>query len=204
MGEAQRALVARLLREKIARHGLCRAVGVRSRWLMGCMVARLAAFPEPLPGLPGAAPREGLIGRLPVAAEARGSVVATQATQHGGGLAMDQQTRQRMACHIGERRHARAQPWWANLPAGSREQATCSTDPYAVYPGGIPTAPHQAITKHARKTHPIERFNNTMRQPVSRLVRDPLAFSKKFANHIGAITYFICHYHLTRAAALLV
>ena len=81
MGEAQRALVARLLREKIARHGLCRAVGVRSRWLMGCMVARLAAFPEPLPVLPGAAPREGLIGRLPVAAEARGSFVATKASR---------------------------------------------------------------------------------------------------------------------------
>lgn len=47
-----------------------------------------------------------------------------------------------------------------------------------------------------------ERFNNTLRQRVSRLVRDTLAFSKKLANHIGAIRYFICHYNLTRAAAL--
>jgi len=29
-----------------------------------------------------------------------------------------------------------------------------------------------------------------MRQRVSRLVRDTLAFSKKLANHIGAIKYF--------------
>jgi hypothetical protein len=34
--------------------------------------------------------------------------------------------------------------------------------------------------------------------------RDTLAFSKKLANHIGAIKYFICHYNLTKAAALLV
>jgi dihydroflavonol-4-reductase len=47
------------------------------------------------------------------------------------------------------------------------------------------------------------RPNNTLRQRVSRLVRDTLAFSKKLANHIGAIKYFICHYNLTRAAALL-
>ena len=46
-----------------------------------------------------------------------------------------------------------------------------------------------------------ERFNNTLRQRVSRLVRDALSFSKKLANHIGAIKLFICHYNLTRAAA---
>jgi hypothetical protein len=33
-------------------------------------------------------------------------------------------------------------------------------------------------------------------------VRGTLAFSKKAVNHIGAIRYFICHYNLTRAAAL--
>jgi hypothetical protein len=53
----------------------------------------------------------------------------------------------------------------------------------------------------ARKTHHIERFNNTLRQRVSRRVRDALSFSKKLANHIGAIKLFICHYNLTRAAA---
>jgi hypothetical protein len=35
---------------------------------------------------------------------------------------------------------------------------------------------------------------------VSRLVRETLSFSKKLANHIGAIKFFICHYNLTRAA----
>ena len=93
-------------------------------------------------------------------------------------------------------------PLWANRPAVYREQATCYTDQDEVYEGVIPPAQHQAITKKARQTNHLERFNNTLRQRVSRLVRDTLAFAKKRANHIGGITYVICHDNLTRAAAL--
>ena len=75
------------------------------------------------------------------------------------------------------------------------------TDQYVVYEGVIPATQPRAISKLARKTNPIERFNNTLRQRVSRLVREALSFSKKLANHIGAITLFICHYNLTRVAA---
>jgi insertion element IS1 protein InsB len=66
----------------------------------------------------------------------------------------------------------------------------------------IPAERHKAITKYARKTNHIERFNNTLRQRVSRLVREMLSFSKKLAYHIGALKYFICHYNLAKAAAL--
>ncbi|MDG3493711.1 MULTISPECIES: IS1 family transposase, partial [Pseudanabaena] len=41
----------------------------------------------------------------------------------------------------------------------------------------------------------IERFNCTLRQRVSRLVRKTLSFSKKLENHIGAIWNFIHHYN---------
>jgi insertion element IS1 protein InsB len=54
------------------------------------------------------------------------------------------------------------------------------------------------------RTNHIERFTNALPQRVSRLVRDTRAFSKKLANHIGAINYCICHDNLTGAAALLV
>jgi IS1 transposase len=66
----------------------------------------------------------------------------------------------------------------------------------------IPAERHKAITKYARKTNHIESFNNTLRQRVSRLVREMLSFSKKLAYHIGALKYFICHYNLAKAAAL--
>jgi insertion element IS1 protein InsB len=53
----------------------------------------------------------------------------------------------------------------------------------------------------ARETNHIKRFNNTLRQRVSRLVRSALSFSKKLANHIDAIKYFIYNYNLLRAKA---
>ena len=70
-----------------------------------------------------------------------------------------------------------------------------------VYEKVLPAAQHQAIRKWARQTNPVERFNNTRRQRVPRLVRDALSCSKKLANHSGAIQRFICHDNLTRATA---
>jgi IS1 family transposase len=70
-----------------------------------------------------------------------------------------------------------------------------------VYDKGIPAAQHKVISKLARQSNHLERFNNTLRQHVSRLVRDTLSFSKKLPNPIGIITRFICRYNLTRAGA---
>jgi insertion element IS1 protein InsB len=202
IGEDPRTMVERLLCEKISLHGICRAVGVSLRWLMNFIVARFAALPDHLYVLPVVAPREVIIGRLEVEADEMWSFVAKKANKQWVWIAMDKQTRQIIAFHVGDRGHESAQQLWANLPAVYRERAMFYTDQYAVYTGVIPAAQHKAITKQARKTNHIERFNNTMRQRVSRLVRDTLAFSKKLANHIGAIKYFICYYNLTRAAAL--
>ena len=111
---------------------------------------------------------------------------------------MDAKTRQIIAFHVGDRSHKSAEQLWAKIPQAYRQYATFYTDQYVVYEKVIPAAQHRAISKLARKTNHIERFNNTLRQRVSRLVRDALSFSKKLANHIGAIKLFICHYNLTR------
>ena len=70
-----------------------------------------------------------------------------------------------------------------------------------VYEGVIPAAQHRVINTLARKTNPIERFNNTLRQRISRLVREALSFFKKLANYITTLKLFLCHYNLTRAVA---
>jgi hypothetical protein len=75
----------------------------------------------------------------------------------------------------------------AKIPFAYRQHAMFYTDQYIVYEKVIPAAQHRAIRKLARKTNHIERFNNTLRQRVSRLVREALSFSKKLVNHIGAI-----------------
>ena len=114
---------------------------------------------------------------------------------------MDTTTRQLMAFHVGDRSHTSAEQLWAKMPPAYRQHATFYTDQSVVYEQVIPAAQHKAISKLARKTKHSERLNNTLRQRVSRLVREALSCSKQRANHIGAIKLFICHYNLTRAAA---
>jgi insertion element IS1 protein InsB len=106
-----------------------------------------------------------------------------------------------IAFHVGDRSRRSAKRLWAQIPHAYREHATFYTDQYVVYEGVIPDAQHKALGKLARQTNHIERFNNTLRQRVSRLARDALSFSMKLVNHIGAIKLFICHYNLARAAA---
>ena len=146
----QRTLVERLLREKISLHGICRAVGVRIRWLMGFMAARFAALPDHLHVRPVASPRDVLIGRLEVEADEMGSFVQKKANKQWVWSAMDKRTRQLIAFHVGDRSHDSAKQLWAKIPTVHREQATFYTDQYAVYTGVIPGAQHKAITKHAR------------------------------------------------------
>src|SRR5262245_41195746 len=112
---------------------------------------------------------------------------------------MDAKTRQVIAFHVGDRSRKSAKRLWAKIPHAYRQHAMFYTDQYVVYERVIPAAQHRAISKLACQTNHIERFNNTLRQRVARLVRETLSFSKKLSNHIGAIKFFICDYNLTRA-----
>ena len=81
-------------------------------------------------------------------------------------------------------------------PRNTRCQcAICYTDFWAAYENVIPKKRHRPVGKESGKTNHVERFNNTMRQRISRLVRATLSFSKKLENHLGAIWYFIHHYN---------
>jgi len=189
-----------LLCERLSLRGICRAVGVSLTWLLHFMVECFTVCPDDLHvQLPGR-PTAGLASPLEAEADEMWSFVQKKANKQWIWIAMDATTRQIIAFHVGDRSRTSGKALWANIPMVYREQATFHTDQYDVYKGVIPAEQHRAITKKARKTNHIERFNNTLRQRVSRLVRETLSFSKKLANHIGAIKYFICHYNLTKAA----
>jgi insertion element IS1 protein InsB len=196
-----RALIERLLVERISLRGICRAVGVNLKWLLGFLVQCFEALPDHLHVQLIACQQNVLIQRLEVEADEMASFVHKKANKQWIWIAMDAKTRQVMAFHVGDRSRRSAKRLWAKIPHAYRQHATFYTDQYVVYAGVIPVAQHRAISKLARKTNHIERFNNTLRQRVSRLVREALSFSKKLANHVGALKLFICHYNLTRAAA---
>jgi insertion element IS1 protein InsB len=201
LSDDTRALIERLLVERISLRGICRAVGVGLKWLLGFLVHCCEALPEHLNVQPVTCNGDVMIRRLEVEADEMSSFVQKKANKQWIWLAMDATTRQVIAFYIGGRSRQSAKKLWAKIPLMYRQQATFYTDQYVVYTGVIPAAQYRAISKLARQTNHIERFNNTLRQRVSRLVRETLSFSKKLANHIGAIKLFICHYNLTRAVA---
>jgi insertion element IS1 protein InsB len=200
--DEQRTRVEHLLRERISLRGICRAVGVSLTWLLHFMVECFTACPEDLHIQRPAQPTAVLLSRLEAEADEMWSFVQKKTNKQWIWIAMDAKTRQIIAFHVGDRSGESGKALWAHIPTVYREQATFHTDQYEVYKGVIPAEQHRAITKKARKTNHIERFNNTLRQRVSRLVRETLSFSKKLANHIGAIKYFICYYNLEKAGAL--
>jgi insertion element IS1 protein InsB len=201
IADDRRALIKRLLLERISLRGICRAVGVTLKWLLGFLVQCFEALPDHLHVQPVTYTQNVMIQRLDVEADEVSSFVQKKANKQWIWIAMDARTRQVIAFHVGDRSRKSAKRLWAKIPHIYRQHATFYTDQYVVYARVIPAAQHRAISKLARKTNHLERFNNTLRQRVSRLVREALSFSKKLANHIGTIKLFICHYNLMRAAA---
>ena len=66
---------------------------------------------------------------------------------------------------------------WSRIPKTYRH-ATFHTDQLESYYNVLPRSQHQACAKGGGQTNHIERFNNTLRQRLARLVRKTLSFSK--------------------------
>ena len=118
-------------------------------------------------------------------------------------FALDQASREIVGVYIGSRDRKGAEGLWNSLPPVYRQCAVCYTDFWSSYEEIFPTTRHKAVGKDSGKTSHIERFNLTVRQRVSRLVRKTLSFSKKLDNHIGAIWMFVHHYNMHMAPKLI-
>ena len=123
------------------------------------------------------------------------SFVGSKGDEQWVWLAIEAETRLIVGCFIGPRDKTGAQGLWDSLPAVYRQCAVCYTDFWQAYAAILPSKGHRPSGKDSGQTNHIERFNNTLRQRCSRLVRKTLSFSKKLANHIGALWYFIHHYN---------
>jgi insertion element IS1 protein InsB len=130
------------------------------------------------------------------------SFVGKKQQQQWVWLAINRETREIVGMAIGPRTKATARKLWKSLPALYRQCAVCYTDYWEAYQGILPSKRHRPVGKESGQTNHIERFNNTLRQRCSRLVRKTLSFSKKLANHIGALWYFIHDYNACIRAKL--
>jgi len=196
---AKRERIQRLLIERIPLRGICRVEGVSLRWLIVFMVDLYDKLPDDLNLGVKTESEELIIYTLESEIDEMLSFVGKKANKQWVWIAMDVSSRQIIAFHVGDRSRISAQALWKLIPECYRRHATFYTDGWQAYVGVIPQKQHRVVKKQKRITNHIERFNCTLRQRVSRLVRKSLSFSKKLANHIGAIKYFICHYNLEKA-----
>lgn len=182
-------MIDRLLLEKIPLAGIARVLKLSESWLQGYVNQCYKVVPRQVQVLPK--PK----GALRVQMDELWSFVDDKGNKQWVWLALDVTTREIVGCHIGDRSQHSALALWNSMPAVYRQCAMIYTDQWEAYKAVLPSQRHCAVGKETGLTSYIERFNNTLRQRVSRLVRQTLSFSKKLENHISAIWNFIHYYN---------
>jgi len=182
-------LIDKLLLEKIPLAGIVRVTGVSTRWLQNHVNEKYKNVPKQI------VVQHTLKGRLTIECDEMWSFVNHKGNKQWIWLAIDFDSKKIVGVYVGNRDKQGAQGLWDSLPAIYRQCAVAYTDFWDSYAVVFPAKRHRPVAKGSGKTNHIERFNCTMRQRISRLVRKTLSFSKKLENHIGAIWYFIHHYN---------
>src|SRR5918911_559570 len=129
----QKALIERLLLERISLRGICRAVGVGLRWLLQFMVERFQSAPEHLYIQSASGPQRVILQRLEAELDELWSFVGKKANRQWVWVAMDATTRQVLAFHVGDRSGQSAIALWEKIPAVYQEHAVFYMDYYAAY-----------------------------------------------------------------------
>ena len=190
-------LLKRLLLERLSLAGIARVLQVSESWLQTYVNRFYSKLDRTLEVTPKTQ------SKLTVQMDELWSFVDSKGNKQWVWLALDRQTREIIGCHIGDRSRASARVLWASLPGIYRQCAVIFTGYWEAYQTVLPSKRHRAVGKENGLTSHIERFNNTLRQRVSRLVRRTLSFSKKLDNHEGAIWHFIQHYNAQMQLILL-
>ena len=191
ISDETKELTDQLLLEKLPLAAIARVTGVSEQWLPSYVNKKYEEVK-----------REVEIskkskGRLTIEGDEVWSYVGNKKNKQWIWLAIDQDTGEIVGMAIGDRSQATAEQLWKSLPGVYRQCAVSYTDFWEAYSNILPSCRHRAVGKETGQTNHIERFNCTLRQRVSRLVRKTLSFSQKLSNHIGAIWYFIHHYNAT-------
>ena len=166
--------IRKLLLERIPLRGICRVMEVSLRWLLDFMASEYEQLPDDLnysfcPDKQATLKTEKLlIWSIDSELDEMWSFVGSKENKQWVWIAMDAKSRQIIAFHVGDRSQDSAKRLWELIPEDYRENATFYTDDWQAYKAVIPEERHHVIKG---KSNHIERFNCTMRQRISRLVR---------------------------------
>ncbi|EDN65916.1 IS1 transposase [Beggiatoa sp. PS] len=203
ISEETKALVDKLLLERISLAGIVRATGVSKRWLQDYVNEKYDNIPRRVK-----ITRKSK-GRLTIECDELWSFVSNKNHKKWVWLAIDRNTREIVfeakvfwrktlaskGVYVGDRSRQSLPALWESLPGVYRQCAVSYTDFWEAYETVFPSTRHRPVGKETGQTNHVERLNCTLRQRISRLVRKTLSFSKKLSNHIGAIWNFVHHYN---------
>jgi insertion element IS1 protein InsB len=129
IAEAERELVKKLLLERISLSGICRVMCVSLRWLLSFIAELYESQPDDLNvQLPECLDREVKLLCLEAEADELWSFVSDKANPQWVWIAIDAETRQVIAFHVGDRSRRSARKLWGKIPAVYRRQASFETD----------------------------------------------------------------------------
>lgn len=111
-------------------------------------------------------------------------------------LALCRSTRQVVAYFIGDRSEKSCRKLWERVPQAYRS-GSCYSDFWKAYEEVIPKEHHGAVGKESGQKAHVERWNNTLRQRLSRFVRKSLSFSKSDRMHEICLRLFLHRYNLS-------
>jgi insertion element IS1 protein InsB len=193
ISEEKKEIIRKLLLERISLRGICRCMDASLTWLLYFLRKLGKKIPKDM----GIVKREK--SRIVIEIDEMWSFVEKKTNKVWVWLAIDLETRQIVGIHVGDRRREDARELWNSLPGVYRQCAICHTDFWEAYEKVIPDCRHRPVGKESGKTNHIERFNCTIRQRVSRMVRKTLSFSKSMENHVLALKYFVWNYNINKA-----
>ncbi|MFN4147894.1 MAG: IS1 family transposase [Runella sp.] len=202
----KKVYIKRLLAERISLRGICRVVDISMSWLLAFIKEIYAELPDDLQckiNFKKVKHNDQFYIKLADnEADELWSWVGKRNNVYYVWLVMHKDSKQIVAFHVGDRSRESAKALWGKIPPEIKENGLFHTDDWDSYKTVIPEERH-LYCKQKKYTNHIERFNNTLRQRVSRLVRETLSFSKKLENHIGAIKYYLCYHNKNCAMGLL-
>lgn len=189
ISQETKSLIDALLLEKVSLRGIARVTQVSRTWLQNYVNRKSQQVSHQL----RVSPKKK--GKLILECDELWSFVGNKKNKVWIWLALDRDTREIVGYAIGDRSREMAQKLWESLPAVYRQCAVSYTDFWEAYEKVFPSKRLKQVGKETGETSHIERFNNTLRQRISRLVRKTLSFSKKAENHLGLLLNFIHHYN---------
>ena len=111
-------------------------------------------------------------------------------------IALCRRTKQVVAYFIGDRSEASCEELWQLIPENYKKLHSYS-DFWDAYKNVFPKETHRSVGKESWQTNHVERWNNTLRQWVSRYTRKTLSFSKSDEYHNIVTHLFILKYNLS-------